>query len=261
MRIAALKLLPLIKLECLKLVRSFSCWGMLAGCLLIAALIFKWQLSAYSAQSHLALEQQGRVFGVSTEVIRPYWGWCMLLLALITPILNLFLIQLERQQKSFGFWVTYRVKAVALVLSKMVTSSLAIAFFTLALITIPLSLWFIAPIDIGLTLSGAVTVLLVSLWLSSMSVWLSFTIRSPALYLLVTYAAVALLSFIPAYLQLPLLGWNSAEVSFLSHAHHMMFGRLYMTDITYFSICILTFTLLSVIAAKRSLTQSEIYFK
>lgn len=256
-----MNLFQLVKFECLKLSRSFSCWGILAGTLLIGALVFKWQLSAYSMQSHLALEQSGRVFGVSTEVIRPFWGWCLLLLALITPILNLILIHLERQNKGFSFWVTYRVQPWLLVLSKTITLMLAILFFIASLTIIPLTLWAVAPIDLGLTLSGTLTVFCVSMFLSSISTWFSLLFKSAALYLLVTYGFIALVSFVPAYYPALFFEQDVYQLSFLSHAYHMMHGRVYLIDLWFFAVGIAVFLSLSLLAARRSFLQTESYFR
>ncbi len=252
-----MKFLLLLKLECFKIRRSPSLWIILAGTLCLGSFLFQWQLEQYVHQAQLATLQEGRVYGVTTEVIKPFWGWCLFILAMITPILCLLFVNLERHQKSFDFWVSYRIPALPLLMSKFVSLSLCLCAFIFLLSLLPLSLKLITMIDLGLTLSGALPVLCSSLFILSLSLCLNFLIANPSLSLLSTYAMVGFLSFLPLWPSIQQLISHVGQLSFLSHAHAMMNGQIYWINLIYFLCFIISILSLSYITSKVSLTRSK----
>ncbi len=256
-----MKFLRLLKLECLKMTRSFSFWTILAGTICLASFIFQWQLEQYVHQAQLATLQEGRVFGVTTEVVKPFWGWCLFILAIITPILSLLFVNLERHQKSFEFWVSYRIPAGPLLMSKFISLSLCLSLFVLLLSIFPISLQLITTIDLGLTLSGALTVLCSCLFILSISLCFCFMIANPSLYLLSTYAMIGLLSFLPLWSSMQHLISHVGQLSFLSHAHAMMNGQIYWINLIYFLFITGSILSLSYITTRFSLTRSKVNFR
>lgn len=252
-----MKFNSIVFFEIKKLSRNLALWGIIAGLIVFSTVLFKWYLYQYVHQAQLALEQEGQVAGVGREVVKPFWGWALLMITLITPILSFWSIGLERARKQFEFYTLHRVSAITLVKAKWLALVSVITLCIAALAIIPASLLHLTNLDWGLALSGALTVWLCAILLFTLSFLISLWISNPVLSVLLSYVAILLFAFLPVLSFKPLVGFIE-NMSFLYHAHQLMNGRLLMGSLLYFVLLTILILSCSIVAAKNALNKSEV---
>lgn len=230
---------------------------MVAACFLMATILFDRLLCDYSQAMHLANKDQGQLGSLSVEVIRPFWGWMLMFMALIAPLGPLIAIALEKSQGTLNFWITYRFSPNDYFLGKWLAWVALNTAVTLLLVVIPLSVWLLSAPDLGLVLSGWLTVWLVSLFILSLSFFINLCVPYPALALGLTYATLLLIAFLPWLCPITGLKPFLHELSFLTHSYSLMHGRLYLSDGLYFGASIMAFISLSRIRTRALFNQLQ----
>ncbi|HET9843222.1 MAG TPA: hypothetical protein VFP93_01025, partial [Gammaproteobacteria bacterium] len=224
------KMFQLTHYEILKILRQRGNWFALAFWIFVSSLLFFYLLKDYTFQKQLAVAQMG----VTQGVVKPFWGWMLFVLYIGAPMLTILNLGLEHSQKSYHFWILHRFPVSQYIFPKLLGLLTVQTLGLLLILAIPLSLFSVTTIDFGLLCSGFVTVWCMMFFMVSLSLALYVATLNAFFSLMLTYSCVLIFSIMPGFSTFPKLTQWLNYVSPLQHAHGLMNGRLYVTDVFYF---------------------------
>ena len=241
--------------ESIKFYKSPTVWFAAALCFAALSFLF-YQLSTdYFTQVRLALKAQGHLFGFTREVVKPFWGWVLFLMMLLTPLLTANNLSLEFNRKTFNFWTLHRVPAKSLVLGKYFALLMLQTLLLFLFLIIPLSICLITTPDWGLLLSGFVCCWLVTAFSSAFCLAVHFFVPSLILSGLIFLGGIVMLALLPWLVPFVFLKPFAANLSPIEHAHALMNGRFIFADLFYFIFSLGALMILSMWGASRRLLQ------
>jgi len=230
---------------------STKTWILFAVQTAILAWVFQDLLSRYMWSVANPLSPEYPRYGVTTEILQPYFNYAAILHLFTTALLGCGLIAEERQRQSIVLFFTSPVSPVTLIIGyycALLLPLLVSLFFTLL---IPLSILFIGTVDpmqffcqsLGLTLSIA-TFAAISLMASSFS-------RQTSYAYMMALGLIGLLIFLEKVeLFNATMRYFFQEFSLLHHLQDFLQGLYSSQNIFYFLMIIITCLVLSMLSIR-----------
>ncbi|ARO87189.1 ABC transporter permease [Nitrosospira lacus] len=219
-------------------------WILLALVQLVLTWIFLAHLDTF-LQVQPQLVRIANPPGATETIIAPVFAMAAIVLLMITPLLTARLIAEERRNHTMTFLISAPVSMIDIVLGKFLSLMIFFSVVIALVVTLSMSLLAGGPLDLGLLLSNAAGLFLITACFASLGLYFSCLSAHPA---------IAAASALGALLILGVLDIaagddpNSVTCDFSLLAHYENFNRgmIDTFDLAYFSLFTLVFLVLSV---------------
>lgn len=218
-------------------------WWCLAVIICLMALIFNWLLTNFLQQqaSNVALK-----YGVTEEVIHPYYAWFCLLALLLIPTIATHAICAEKTNKTIINYYLTPLSALNIIITKFLAQNLLILFTLLMISILPLTINITGSIDWGqyfTVLTGSYLMLSSALAIGfALSSFMTSIIRCTMVIFLTLFAFIAFewaAQFTGKHgLFLQTFGLLNPLKSFLA-------GLIYLQHLSYYAFLILSAILIA----------------
>jgi ABC-2 type transport system permease protein len=220
-----------------------STWLILGALQFIFAWFFLARLDAYlQVQTQLALVANAP--GATVSVAAPLFGTLALVLMMLVPLFTMRLLAEERRNQTLALLLAAPISSTEIVMGKFISLILFITIIITGSTTMVSVLGFGTHLDIGLLLTNALGLWLLTVSYSALGLYLSALTKQPI---------VAAMSAIALSFGLWLIDVGASEsgsilhvLSPSAHALNLNAGLIVSTDLVYFFVFIATFLLLTI---------------
>ncbi|MER2511330.1 MAG: ABC transporter permease subunit [Nitrosomonas ureae] len=236
-------LATIIRKELSMLFISPLAWILLALIQLIFAGFFLMRLDAFlEIQSQLL--QVINSPGITEIVISPSFASAAIVLLMITPILSMRLLAEERRNHTLTLLISAPVSIIDIVLGKFLSMMIFFALVIMLIIALSISLRIGGMLDLGLLLSNAIGLFLLTACFSALGLYVSSLTAQPVI------AAIGSLGMLLGLWMIDLVanetnGWIH-YISLLKHFRYFNQGLIDTLSIVYFILFIVTFLVLTI---------------
>lgn len=219
-------------------------WILLALVQLVLTWIFLAHLDTF-LQVQPQLVRIANPPGATETIIAPVFAMAAIVLLMITPLLTARLIAEERRNHTMTFLISAPVSMIDIVLGKFLSLMIFFSVVIALVVTLSMSLLAGGPLDLGLLLSNAAGLFLITACFASLGLYFSCLSAHPA---------IAAASALGALLILGVLDIAAGDdpnsvtrdFSLLAHYENFNRGMIDTFDLAYFSLFTLVFLVLSV---------------
>ncbi|MBY0499754.1 MAG: ABC transporter permease [Nitrosomonas sp.] len=218
-------------------------WILLALIQLVFAGFFLMRLDAFlEIQSQLL--QVINSPGITEVVISPSFVLAAIILLMITPILSMRLLAEERRNHTLTLLISAPVSIIDIVLGKFFSVLIFFALVIMLIIALSISLRIGGTLDLGLLLSNAIGLLLLTACFSALGLYISSLTAQPVI------AAIGSLGMLLGLWMIDLIanetdGWMH-YISLLKYFRYFNQGLIDTLSIAYFILFIVTFLVLTI---------------
>lgn len=236
-------LATIIRKELSMLFISPLAWILLALIQLVFAGFFLMRLDAFlEIQSQLL--QVINSPGITEVVISPSFALAAIILLMITPILSMRLLAEERRNHTLTLLISAPVSIIDIVLGKFLSILIFFALVIMLIIALSISLRIGGTLDLGLLLSNAIGLLLLTACFSALGLYISSLTVQPVI------AAIGSLGMLLGLWMIDLIanetdGWMH-YISLLKYFRYFNQGLIDTLSIAYFILFIVTFLVLTI---------------
>jgi len=236
-------LATIIRKELSMLFISPLAWILLASIQLVFAGFFLMRLDAFlEIQSQLL--QVINSPGITEVVISPSFALAAIILLMITPILSMRLLAEERRNHTLILLISAPVSIIDIVLGKFLSIMIFFALVIMLIIALSISLRIGGMLDLGLLLSNAIGLLLLTACFCALGLYISSLTVQPVI------AAIGSLGMLLGLWMIDLIanetdGWMH-YISLLKHFRYFNQGLIDTLSIAYFILFIVTFLVLTI---------------
>ncbi len=217
-------------------------WSILAVVQVVLAFMFLAHIEEY-----LLLQPQlltiDNAPGVTELVAGRLFGSAAIVLLLVVPLITMRLISDERRNRTLSLLFSAPISMTEIVLGKFLGCLSFLGVLLLMITLMPLSLFFVASLDIGIILSGLLGLMLLLAGFAAVGLFMST---------LTQYPAVAAVSTFGVLLLFWLLDWSGddnnwlSQLSLMNHYEPFLRGLFDSADAAFHVLFIVTFLVLSV---------------
>ena len=227
----------IIKYKLKQLFSSIKCWIGLALLQFIFALIYNWLLNKYIYQ--LSLSKPDLAYGITEEVLHPFFAWFVLIYLLIIPIITMDQICGERNKNTLILYLTAPIKTSTIIISKFLTLSCSLTCSILLISLMPLSIIINGTIDWGHLLSLALGTWLILNAAIAIGLLVSTYGQHTVTTILCTLGLILILILIEwGALFMGPLGLNIQQLGFLYPVKNFLSGIIDTRAIIYYLVLI-----------------------
>ncbi|MCS5710044.1 ABC transporter permease subunit [Candidatus Berkiella aquae] len=197
-------------------------------------LFFYRLLVDYLSLMQHALIQGSRHESLSLNVIKPFFSWSIVVLALILPILTTSAFSTEFSQKTFQLWLTSQITPSQLLLGKWISLlgfTLIILFTMLLMISL---LQFETNLDWGMIIGGCIATFTICAALISFGLFISCLFSSPLLAMGATFIGNIFWLLIEWLNPLSQTLFPVQSLSLLNHSYYLLHGYIQSQDLLFY---------------------------
>ena len=240
-------ILTLAQRELRSLFLSPLAWAILAIVQFILAYLFLSQLQEFLLVQHklAAIENAP---GVTELVIVPLYGSAAFIMMLVSPLLTMRLISEERRNKSLALLLSAPVSMTEIVIGKYLGMLSFAAIMVIMMTLMPLSLYIVGTIDVGLLFTIALGISLLLAAFISIGLYMSSLTAQPTIAAMSTFGMLLILWIID---------WAGGKadgtasglleyLSMLRHFESFSKGVFNSSDFIYYILFISLFIILSI---------------
>lgn len=219
--------LLIARLEMTKLFRHPISLGLIALTIGLLWLFFYRLLVDYLTLMQNALVQGSRHASLSLELIKPFFGWSLVVLSFILPLFTTFAFSSEFQNRTFYLWMTHEVRPMQLIIGKYLSLLAVTALVMCAMLLLCITLYIEASLDWGMIVGGCLAILGVASSLISFGLFISCIANFPLLAMGIT---------VVGNMMWLLLEWllPGIELSLLGHSFHLLHGYFQSVDLIFY---------------------------
>jgi len=235
--------------ELKRIVMQRSFWFATAALILILGLVFYLLIENFIQFKQAELLAQHSSFGVTEEVLHPWFGWSALLALIFLPLLTMQTLSGERKHHTLVLYQLSALTTAQIIAAKFIALSLILQAVLGVFAMLPLSLISLGPVDLGQILSSFIGL---ELWLHALlalGILMSAWVKAPLM--------AALLSF-GTCIFMGLLEWSGiggfqllSKLSLLFHLKSFLAGFISIQNLGCFLIFILSCMLMTCFRMKR----------
>lgn len=222
-------------------------WAILAIVQFILAYLFLSQLQEFLLIQH-KLSTIENAPGITELVVVPLYASAAFIMMLVTPLLTMRLISEERRNKSLALLISAPVSMTEIIIGKYIGMLGFSAIMIFMMTLMPLSLYFVGTIDIGLLLSVVLGISLLLASFISIGLYMSSLTAQPTIAAMSTFGMLLILWIID---------WAGGKtdgsasglleyISMLRHFEAFTKGIFNSSDFVYYILFISLFLILSV---------------
>lgn len=150
-------IIPIIQHDIRRVLRNSKTWYCLATLQMLLAIIFNWLLTNFLKNQAIA---QAVHYGITEEVIHPFYAWFALLVLLFMPMLCTQMLCSEKQQGTIINYYCAPVSASHVMLAKFFTLIISLSTMLIFFSIMPLSIIMSGALDWGQYFASVVGVFL-----------------------------------------------------------------------------------------------------
>ncbi|HRE30560.1 MAG TPA: hypothetical protein PLD88_01170 [Candidatus Berkiella sp.] len=222
------------RLESYKLIRHPLTITLMLLTMGLLWLFFYRLLVDYLGLMQNALIQGSRHESLSLNLIKPFFSWSIVVLALVLPILTAASFSTEFSQKTFHLWLTSNITPSQLLLGKWI-SLLGFALIILLMMLSMIGLLQVeTDLDWGMVIGGCIATFGICAALISFGLFISCLFSSPLLAIGTTFIGNILWLLIEWLNPMGQTLFPIQSVSLLSHSFYLLHGYIQSQDLLFY---------------------------
>ena len=226
----------------------------LAGIFILIIGILFFNLLVELVQLSKTLEHMGKTqFDFATEVIRKTYGNMNFLFIFFVPILTMGILSDESKNGTLDFLRGSKLSELHIVFGKYTAALIMVSGLMLVSLLLPLTVFFSGHSDWYALFSSYLGVFLNLAFMIAAGMFFSSVFRTSILAGVSTLVFIFflwILSWLASNIDNKIISEALSYFALMTHFEHLMSGRLYLSDITFYVLGIVYFLYLSIVMVK-----------